>query len=72
MLHQPVTTYCGEEDFQHEPKLAKQIAHDLDHSHARLSGYWKDGNLEVSLGGGPRWSTSQRSAVLLALVRCRV
>ena len=38
MLHQTVTTYCGEEDSQREPKLAKQIAHDLDHSHARLSG----------------------------------
>ena len=53
MLHQPGTTYCGEEDSQREPKLARQMAHDLDHSHARRSGYWKDGDLEVSLAGVP-------------------
>ena len=53
MLHQPVTTHYGEEEPQREPKLAKQIVHDLDHSHARLFGYWKDGNLEVSLEGVP-------------------
>lgn len=74
MLHQPVTTYYGEEGSQREPKLAKQIAYDLDHSHARLFGYWKDGNLEVSLEGAPafyvRFASGSPQMVDFATERC--
>lgn len=74
MVHQPVTTHYGEEGSQREPKLAKQIAYDLDHNHARLFGYWKDGNLEVSLEGVPafyvRFASGSPQMVDFATERC--